>query len=293
MNTLKPYQSKVLNNIYKELKIPFTERGTIKHMNTVYRHIIDKDYNITTKRDYLIMYAVLLRSLQQPKAADVVYKTAKEYNEDYLKRELKQQLDGNELKNYINYDVLFNKVNDLIYKYNHERTLKNIINLLVLSLYVLHPPLRNDYNDMKVIYNDDDNDNKNNYLLIDKERNPNAYNFYVIINSDKVSTRAGSIEIPIINETLKSILYIYFNEYATNNIYLFQNKDDSPYTKRQIQYIINNYFDDKRLNIYNLRSAYITNYYKLNHDYESRHNLALQMRHSKDTAELIYCKFFN
>ena len=104
MERLKPYQQKVLNNIYKELKIPFTERGTIKHMNTIYNHINDKDYNITTKRDYLIMYAVLLRSLQQPKAADVVYNKAKEYNEDYLKRELKQQLDGNELKNYINYE---------------------------------------------------------------------------------------------------------------------------------------------------------------------------------------------
>jgi integrase len=145
---------------------------------------------------------------------------------------------------------------------------------------------------MKIIYNDDDNDDKNNFLLIDSTTNTKEDLYYVIINKDKVSKTAGSIEIPITNTLLKSILKVYLHEYAQSNIYLFETKKKTPYTKRQIQYTINNMFDDKVLNVYNLRSAYISNFYKHNLDYESRRDLALQMRHSKDTAELIYCKFF-
>lgn len=292
MNTLKPYQSKILGNIYKELNIPFTPTETIKNMNTVYFYITDKDYNITTKRDYLIMFAVLLRKLGQYDAGDVVYSKAKEYNEQYLKREVKQTLDENEKKNYIQYNELLKKVHELVNTYNNERTLKNIINVLILGLYVLHPPLRNDYNDMKIIYSDHDNDKKRNYFLIDRTTNTKEHLYYVIINKDKVSKTAGSIEIPITNSLLKSIIKVYFNEYAYDNTYLFEDKKHKAYTKRQIQYVINNMFEDKVLNVYNLRSAYISNFYKLNLDYESRHDLALQMRHSKDTAELIYCKFF-
>jgi integrase len=141
---------------------------------------------------------------------------------------------------------------------------------------------------MKIIYNEYEDDKKNNFLLV------NNNNYYVIINNDKVIKKHGRGEIPIINETLKIILNIYLSEYANNNIYLFENKDKTPYTKRQIQHYINSYFknENKTLTIYNLRSAYISNFYINNLDILSRDILADKMRHSRQTAEINYCKYF-
>ena len=161
-----------------------------------------------------------------------------------------------------------------------------MIKLLVLSLYVLQPPLRNDYYNMKIIYNDAHNDKKSNYLLLDKD------NIYIIINNDKVINLHGTAEIPITNAILKTIIKIYLDEYAPNNIYLFQNKNGTPYKKHQIQYIINTMFNDKLLNIYNLRSSYITNFYKNNLGLLERSILADKMRHGTKQAELSYFKNF-
>jgi integrase len=288
METLKPYQKKIINNVMTKLNIPFNNTNILIHMNKIYQYILyDGNYATTTKRDYLIVFSLLLKNLGQQKAGDEVYKDVKQYAKIHNDNEYKQTLDENEQKNYIIYDDLFKKVQTLISVYNNKQTTNNIIKLLVLSLYVLHPPLRNDYYNMKIIFNSNDDDFKNNFLLIDVIKN----NYYVIINNDKVIKNHGRGEIPITNETLKNILDIYINNYAFSNIYLFENKNGEPYTKRQIKYIINNMFKKKVLNIYNLRSAYISNYYKTHYDLISRGILADYMRHSKSTAELVYCKY--
>lgn len=288
MDTLKPYQKRIMTNLFTHLNVPPTDVNVIIHAEHLYKYIISEDYATTTKRDYLIILSLLLTKLNQKGAGAFIYKKAEEYNKMYIQKELCQELDDNELKNYVKYDDLLNKVNQLIKIYNENMNIKNIINLLILALYVLHPPLRNDYNDMKVLRNDMREDRKYNYILLDGER------FYIIINKDKVMSTHGRIEVPVLNPVLKTILKIYFNDYAQNNQYLFQDKNGLPYTKRQIQYTINKYFKDqgKTLNIYNLRSAYISSFYKTNLDIQTRQLLAGQMRHSRQTAELIYCKFF-
>lgn len=287
MNTLKPYQKKLMTNLYKKMNIPFDNTNTLKHMNKIYDFIVNSEYATTTKRDLLIIYKLILAELNQKRAGDYVYEKAKEYAKTHNENEYKQCLDENELKNYVIYDDLYNKVNELINIYNSNPTKKNMINLLILSLYVLHPPLRNDYNDLEVIYYDIHDDHKTNYLL----RTNN--NYYVIINKDKVVNLHGRGEIPILNQTLKTMLDIYFELYAPNNVYLFERVHGVPMTKNQIKYIINQYFKNvnKTLNIYNLRSAYITNFYKNNLDIESRNNLAHKCRHSRETAEKTYCKY--
>lgn len=288
MDQLKPYQKKIINNVMTKLNIPFNNGNVLKYMNKIYQYILyDGNYATTTKRDYLIVFSLLLKNLGQSKAGDEVYKDVKQYAKIHNDNEYKQTLDENEQKNYIKYDDLFNKVQTLINVYNDNQNEKNIIKLLILSLYVLHPPLRNDYHNMKIIFNSVDDDYTNNFLLVDVLKN----NYYVIINNDKVIKRHGRGEIPITNITLKNILDLYVNNYAFNNTYLFENKDGTPYTKRQIKYIINNMFNKKTLNIYNLRSAYISNYYKNHHDLISRGILADYMRHSQKLAEVSYCKY--
>jgi hypothetical protein len=287
METLKPYQEKLMKNLYKKMNIPYTNSQTLKNMNKIYDFIVNSDYATTTKRDLLIIYKLILTELNQKKAGEYVYEKAKEYAKTHNENEYKQCLDVNELKNYVIYDDLYKKVNELINTYNSNPNKKNMINLLILSLYVLHPPLRNDYNDLEIIYDDKHDDRKKNYLL----RSNNMY--YVIINNDKVIKLHGRAEIPIMDNTLRTMLDIYFDLYAFNNKYLFERNPYIPYTKKQIQYKINQYFKNvnKTLTIYNLRSAYITNFYKNNLDILSRNNLAHNCRHSRETAEKTYCKY--
>ena len=287
MEKLKPYQKKIINNVMTKLNIPFTNNNILIHMNKIYDFIINKgNYATTTKRDYLIIFSLLLKNLGQYKAGEQVYKNVKEYAKIHNDNEYKQTLDENEKKNYIKYNELTDKVNELIRVYNNNPTEKNIIKLLVLSLYVLQPPLRNDYYNMKIIYNSNDDDYKNNFLLIDGNM------YYVIINQDKVIKLHGRGEIPIMNQTLKTILSIYINNYAFTNKYLFENNDKTPYKKYQIQYIINGMFKKKLLNIYNLRSAYISDFYNKNLDLQNRLLLADKMRHTQKMAEITYCKYF-
>jgi hypothetical protein len=286
MESLKPYQKKILNNVFIKLGIELTNGNIIKHVSKVYNYILDGgQYATSTKRDYLIILCKVLEYLKQPKLRDYIYNNnVKPLAEQHTKEEYKQVLDESEKLNYIKYDELFKKVQSLIDVYNDKRTKKNIIRLLILSLYVLQPPLRNDYYNMKIIYNDIQDDRKSNYLLLDKD------NIYIIINHDKVINLHGRGEIPILNTTLKTIIKLYMDQYANNNIYLFENKDGTPYKKHQIQYIINTMFNNKVLNIYNLRSSYITDFYKNNLGLLERSNLADSMRHGAKQAELSYFK---
>jgi len=286
MNLLKPYQQKIMKNVLFKMNIEPTDPNILPQMDKIYDYIINRgNYATTTKRDYLIVFSLLLKNLGQPRAGEIVYRKVKEFAKQHNDSEYTQTLDENEQKNYIKYEQLFEKVNELINVYNNNPTDKNIIKLVILSLYVLHPPLRNDYHNMKIIYNDYEDDKKSNYLLITNN------NMYVIINNDKVIKRHGRGEIPITNKTLKSILNQYINNYAFNNIYLFENTNETPFTKRQIKYYINNMFKKKVLNIYNLRSAYISNFYRNNLDLLSRSILADSMRHSQKLAETVYCKY--
>lgn len=288
METLKPYQKRIMHNILNHLNLEPTDLNILKNQLDIYKHITTYGYATTTIRDYLITFSIILKTLRQPQASQFAYNKAIEYNKEYLHKELQQELDPNELKNYVIYSDLLNKVNELLKVYNDAPNYKNMINLLILSLYVLQPPLRNDYNDMKILRNGMREDRKYNYLLIDGSR------YYIILNKDKVISKHGRAEISILNPLLKNILNVYFELYAQDNVYLFQDKNGLPYTKRQIQYIINKYFKNKNkvLNIYNLRSAYISAFYKSNLDIQNRNILADNMRHSRQTAELIYCKFF-
>lgn len=289
METLKPYARKMLYDIFNNLGIfPVSNQTFINNINFIYNHVINGDYVQTSKRDRLIIISNVLKALNHTKAYNIVYEKAKAYNKEFLKNEYNQQLSETEKKNYITYDELLKKLNILISIYNDNPTDINIKNVLILALYTLHPPLRNDYYNIKIIYKDnEETDKKQNYILSIND------SYYLIINEDKVINSHGRGEIPILNNLLKNILNIYLKAHHPENVYLFQKKNGTPYTKKQIQYIINKMFKsiNKTLTIYNLRSAYITDFYKKNLDILSRSNLADSMRHTKNTAELTYFKF--
>jgi len=287
MNTLKPYQMKLFKLPFNKLGLQPTNSNVLKHMDKIYNVILN-NYALSTRRDMLIIFNIVLKSLNQTKAGEIVYKKALELSKEHTDIEYKQCLDPKEKENYVSYDDLILKVDELINTYNNDKSKENMINLLILALYVLHEPIRNNYYNMKIIRNDALDNRIDNYLLITNNM------YYFIINTDKVSKHTGRIELPVMNKTLRIILDIYINTYAYNQTYLFERKPYEPYTKRMFAYKISNYFKDvgKILTIHNLRSSYITNFYKNNLDIVSRNELAVKCRHSREMAEKTYCKYF-
>ena len=292
MDKLKPYAKQIITNMFNNLKIEtktpnITDDDVYINIEKLYNFINESDYAISTKRDYLIVLSNVFKNSIYTDLKEFLYKKAKLYDDKHFENEQCQKLDKHELKNYVDYNELQDKLKKLINTYELKPTLKNIQRVLILALYVLQPPLRNDYNDLKIINNDDDINDDHNYLLRHGEK------YYIIINKDKVIKKHNTAEIPILDETLKKILDLYIDTYVPYNEYLFQTKNNKPYTKRQTQNLIRGLFKDenKILTFHNLRSAYITHFYKNNLDIQSRNILAEKMRHTRQTAELVYCKF--
>ena len=290
LSHLKAYQKKAILNIFKGAGIPFngsiTYGDITENIEGILNYIIRGNYAHTTKRDYLIIISNVYK-FSNGELYKYIQNEAKIYNELYIKKELTQSLDDHEKLNYINYNQLFEKLKKLYYIYISRNTHDDLLNLLILSLYVLHPPLRNDYHNIIFITDEkQETDKKANYILKSGDE------YIIIINNDKVTKSHGRGVIKIKNSFLSATLDEYINKYTESKDYLFKNKNGTPYTKRQIQYIINQFFksENKTLSIYNLRSAYISNFYNQHKDLLSRQELARQMRHSKNTAEMLYFK---
>jgi hypothetical protein len=289
MENLKPYQKKVIHNLFNVLgenKEIITNDDVKENLDEILSYILNGDYATTTKRDYLIIISNVFKESDK-ELYKYIQNEAKKYNNIYLKKEIKQELDEREKEHYITYGELLDKLEEVIYKYQKFKNYKNFVDVVLLALYVLQPPLRNDY--YNIIFIDDieqEKDKTKNYLL------KTGSDYSLIINNDKVIKSHGRAVIPIKNLRLINILGGFIIRYVKPNEYLFMTENGEPYKKKRIQYILNQLFksEGKVLTIYNLRSAYITNFYNLHKDLLSREELARQMRHSKSTAELIYYK---
>ena len=188
---------------------------------------------------------------------------------------------------FIKHNELLSKLDELEEIFKMERSHENLLNVVIMALYILQPPLRNDY--YNIIFIDDieqETDKKQNYII----KAGGLYN--VIINKDAMSRNHGRDVIPIHNGRLTDILNIYTSTYGRINEPLFMNADGSAFSKNKITYILKKLFkrENKILTIENLRKAYIQYYYNLNRDNASRENLARRMRHSQNKADLIYAK---
>jgi hypothetical protein len=167
--------------------------------------------------------------------------------------------------------------------------MNNLTNIqILLCLLVLQPPLRTSYYyTAKIIKQSKLNNKIDNYFLINRSK------CYYIVNKDKVSNtkvygnnRNSIIEIEN-KELCKAIILKYKNNPTE---YLFGDKETTNTT-------INNWLEKETkisgLNVDNMRSIYITSKYNKGLNYAQKKKIALQMRHSVDTASRNYFKITN
>ena len=253
MEKLEPHQKEILTNLLNSLKI--TTDGTKGGVNEIIKnnsgYILDSIFkgNFTNelKREYLYYLSYVFKDINP---------------------DLCQYIQGE--ADFINYNQLLGKLDELEEIFNIKRNHESLINLLIFALYVLNPPLKNIYND--IIYINDEKqatDETKNYILkVD-------YEYTIIYNASKYKR----VKMQIKSERLKNILNKYIFTYCKPNKYLFTNDEGKPYTKNRIKYILKVLLkvNNKALTIDYLRKTYIYYFRSVNTDLLERQELAQLM----------------
>lgn len=182
---------------------PLKNLNFLKKVDKVLDYI--KDYAESTKRSFIIAICSVLNLDTPTKAKKKLYDTYfemmvnknKEINAEYAKNEKSEK----EKKKWISWEEVMN-----IWKTLEKDSLKSYDSLLqfvVLSLYVLIPPRRNDYQDMYIIKGMPQNE-EDNYLDVNK--------WEFVFNRFKTFKKEGKVVIPVPSE-LRSILEIYLKNH--------------------------------------------------------------------------------
>jgi hypothetical protein len=161
---------------------------------------------------------------------------------------------------------------------------------LVASLYILHPPRRNSYANMKVINSkefnklDDGEKDSNNYLVI-VSRNHKFFSF----GDHKARKSIGTQEIRV-DKKLNSILNLYLNFHKGE--YLLQNSRGGKMTTNGLSKFIVKTFEPtgKKISSTMLRHIYLTDKYGDESAYAEKEKDAKAMGHSVGTQQKTYVK---
>lgn len=285
---IKKYKENVniwINNLNYE-NLTTNNLNWVKKYHIEIEKLIEKKYsNLNTKKSH---YTTLAKIFQLMQNVQLYEKYKKKYLNiiDEIKIEIpKQQISGNKILNWVPYDIIIKKRNEL--EKDTKKDPNNIFlhfQYLVLCLYTLEPPIRQEYKNMMIINRADQNDKINNFLLHTNTKS------FIIINNDKVSKHyeAATFNLSnrlhkIISKSLKMFPRKYILSLITN--------PNSPINKQGFEKLLKSIFNDVHLSVDILRASYITEFYSHPQvSLQEKIALAKRMRHSQKTAEDFYKK---
>ena len=245
-----------------------------------------KEKALTTQRNYIGSLLVFLPLLKDAKKTLDFYKLQLEkVNEEYQKFISSHQKSKSQADNWSTLEELkeiFLKYKKEIKKNKYDKKEKltskefnYLTNYLITSLYILIPPTRLDYAPMSIINNEQDVDEKSNFLVV-KSRNKK----YFIINEYKSSKTYGSQKINIPSE-LNSIINLYLKFHKDKSTFL-TNTRGQPLSANGLSKLLTSSFgrySEKTITLNLLRHIYISENVELTKDSKEQ-KLAEAMQHS-------------
>jgi len=201
------------------------------------------------------------------------------------------KLDEKEEDNFKTKDYFLNILNNL--NFSKEKQLYNShLKQLLLCFVVLQPPMRTSfYTSALFITNLKDNNEKDNYIYIDKENNK----VFIIVNNDKASNYKNYKDnknlsiIPIDLPEFNDYIIQSFNDFPRT--YLFENEQTKkPYNDNALLSRLREITRLPTINFQMMRSMYITWEHNDNPAYKDKEKLSKKMRHSVSTASINYFK---
>jgi hypothetical protein len=288
-NVTKIYKS-IYGNIDMENLEFLKDYGKIKS-------ILEK-YKLNSKKAYIASIVVLLDAVKPDEEITKKYRELLiQYINNYNDLNKKQTKSINEEKNWTTIKNLQKTINKYKLEFQNkttheEMTNKNIDTLkkwLVGNLYVgdtENPPLRLDYNNMKIVnekdYNElNENDIKNNNYLINISRNKKIFS----IGKYKTDKIYGLKLIPV-GKKLNTVINIYL-KLMNNPQYLITNKNNTPMNSNALSKFIIKVFEPTglKINLNLIRHIFISENIKSNGIIE-KEKISNNMCHSLSTQEL-------
>jgi hypothetical protein len=226
-----------------------------------------KDLKDNTQRQYLISIVSSLKVMgekYQPLYKKYFKLMMNIYNK--IKEKPTEEMTETQKKNWINWDdvmKIYKEMGDKL-KVNKvritEEQYNDLLNYVILSLYVLIPPRRNlDWMKMMITFNSNDEDKKYNYLDVVKKQ--------FIFNVFKTSKKDGSLIVDI-PENLMSVLNMFLKYHPLNkklkknvNIPFLVDYEGKPINKvNSLTRLLNKIFG-KKIGASMLRHSYLSSKY--------------------------------
>ncbi len=278
INIINAWRNKqIVPNIPKSNK----QLGWVKkHHKKIYEYIKTHYKTNNSIKTHLVTLGKILRLSSNP-IWKKYSKEATDLNMEVVERGKKQLLTDEEIKNWMSYEDIIKKREEL--KKKHKQSLKDHFNYLILCLYTYQAPLRGEWSDMKIW-------TKN--TPVPKDKNNYITNTHIIINHDKVSSKIGRGEIKIDDNNLLNILNESFILYPRSFVLtqLQKSNINDPLLTGGLRRMLNQIFKPKKVGTNILRKSYITNFYKSNPTYKQKEDLSKKMRSSVFMAETAYRK---
>ena len=301
-----------------------------RHLNKLAMDITGKEYQnekfLKTKADEIIKYLddksnsvrrnfsasimVALSPKQKNSPTDEyrnVYeryaKLLTEGQSNYLESKKDNKMNSKEQKNWLNFDEVISLRDNILKKLKKEGIKMTTTDIsksnfdllqqyLVLSLYTMLPPRRNEYATMKII-------NKKEYLDLDKEDlkknnylvNLSKTNKLFSYGSEKVKSKieggSNTINLP---KDLNSVLNLWLHFNNSDNLLVTQ-QGGIGMTKNQLTLLLNRIFKPKMVSTSMLRKIYLTNMFGDESERNSKkQKIAEEMNHSMGQVQNLYIK---
>lgn len=244
--------------------------------------------SLETKKVWALSCGKLLKVLGQEDVAKPFYTYVVKLNGLIRDAAEDQTLNDRQFNNYVDFDTICRK-RDQLGRWFKKNPGDHGLNLtyLIMCLYTYQEPLRDNYHAVRIYNHNDDVSNPEtvNYLV---RCDTGKHIFY--LNHDKMSHKKEAQSFKwskklssIVDESLKCF----------PRDYLIVSQDMKPLKIQRIKYMISKIFEKegRRMNIFNFRSAYITNFYSNpKHTIKDKNKLAHNMRNGRIGAEAFYQK---
>lgn len=286
----------MLFNYYKTVKPQIDEFTFIEDNKRYLKTAIEQNDNWSnsSKESLFFMVARYLENFDNKNEKYIkIYKQAG-YDLMQLKRkeENNNLQDEKEIQNYRSHEYFLNIINNI--KYEDIKTKISHFQYLLLNMLIYQPPLRtNFYITSQFLRKITENDNKSNYIWINKK---GKLHVSYIVNDDKVTkTKKYSMDkklniIEIEDEKLSKLINDSYEKYPRT--YLFE-INDKPISNVTFLSWLRKITQVNNINNDIMRSSYINWFYENNKSLSSKEKLSEQMRHSVMTAQKNYYKIID
>ena len=253
----------------------------------------NKEWSTGSKESLLFMVARWLNN-NKPNDKYIKLYSQSGYNllQEKEKLEKSNQMDNKEKENLKSIEYLNNCLEQ--HKNKEIDNIREHYKHLLLMMLIKQPPLRTSfYSSAKFLRLYTNNDKTTNYIYITKK---GKLKIYYIVNHDKATNykiynmNKNLSKIKLENIELVEFIYNSFTKYPRN--YLFE-INQKPLTEATLLKYLREITNTPLINFDMIRAAYITNYYEHNKTFDTREKLALEMRHSVNTASKNYLKISN